>query len=335
MAVDLAELASLDLLRGIGEADLTPLARRLTPRDLPTGCTVIRQDELASSFALVVNGELVVTRTTGETSEELAVVGPGSIVGELALLRERARVATVTTRTETRVLIGDRGALLALLHLPAVAERLQELVSLRLAEDAPLVPATTADGVELVLRPLRPDDRDALTTGIEAMSDESLYRRFFTGGRPSEDVIAHLLHVDYVDHFAWVVGESASERGLGVARYNRRSDRPQVAEAAFAVVDAEQGRGLGTLMLGALAVAADAAGIDRLCAEVLADNRPMRAVLDKAGASWESVEAGVVVTEIEVADAIKLLDVDAVERLARSAREIVTAAGLALARRVR
>jgi RimJ/RimL family protein N-acetyltransferase len=334
MPIDPSELSTVDLLQGIELDRLDPVARRLTGRDLPAGCTVIRQGEDAVSFALVVDGELVVTRLEGEVSEELAVVGPGSIVGELALLRERARAATVTTCTDARVLTGDREVLVALLHLPTVAERLRELISLRLAEDAAPVPVRAADGTELALRPLRPDDREGLLAGIDAMSDESLYRRFFTGGRPGEAIIEHLLDVDYLDRFAWVLGEPDGARGLGVARYNRRPDDPNLAEAAFAVVDDQQGHGLGTVMLGALAVAAGAAGIERLRAEVLSDNRPMRAVLDKADATWSTVEAGVVATEVDVGRAQAVLDDATIRRLERSVRDIVTASGLVLARRV-
>ena len=335
MSIEPSELAAVDLFQGIELAELARPARRLTRRDLPLDCSIIRQGEVAESFALVVDGEMVVSRVDEDVDEELAVVGPGSIVGELALLRQRPRSATVTTRTAARVLTGDREALVALLRLPTVAERIRDLVSLRLAEDAEMVRVSTPNGSEVALRPLRPDDRDRLEAGIDAMSDESLYRRFFTGGRPGELMIQHLIDVDYVDHFAWVIGELDGVRGLGVARYNRKPDDPGVAEAAFAVVDEQQGRGLGTLLLGALAVAAGAAGIDRLAAEVFADNRAMRAVLDKADASWSQVEAGIVVTEVDVARARAVLDDATVARLEPAVREIVTAAGLALACRVR
>ena len=87
-------------------------------------------------------------------------------------------------------------------------------------------------------------------------------------------------------------------------------------------------------MLGALAVAAGAAGVERLRAEVLSDNRPMRAVHDKADATWSTVEAGVVATEVDVGRAQAVLDDATIRRLERSVRDIVTASGLVLARRV-
>ncbi|MEL7210207.1 MAG: cyclic nucleotide-binding domain-containing protein, partial [Actinomycetota bacterium] len=136
MSVDPALLGGLDLVADIEVSRLAPVARRLTERDLPADCTLIRQGQPATSFALVLDGELDVTRRTDGGDEHLAVIGPGSIVGELALLRRRARVATVSTEGPARVLVGDREALVALLHLPQVVERLRSLVSRRLAEDA-------------------------------------------------------------------------------------------------------------------------------------------------------------------------------------------------------
>ena len=300
MAVEASALAGLDLLEGVDRSDLEPLAGQLARLDLAAGDTLIEQGAAATDFALVVAGELVVTRREGDRDEQLAVVGPGSIVGELAL------------------------------------------VSRRLAEDASWVRIPGKDGRPLALRPLRPDDREALKAGIDAMSDESVYRRFFTGGRPSESIVDHLLDVDQLVHFAWVVAdaddieehERPDQAGLGVARYHRLRDDPATADAAFAVVDRQQGRGLGTLLVGALATAAGAAGIERLRCEVLTDNRAMRAVLDKAGAEWSRVEPGVVATDLDVAKARGLLDPDSVDRLERSVREIVTAAGLTLAHRV-
>jgi hypothetical protein len=46
--------------------------------------------------------------------------------------------------------------------------------------------------------------------------------------------------------------------------------------------------------MGAIAIAARRNGIARLCAEVLADNAPMRAILDCVGITWQPAEAGVV-----------------------------------------
>jgi hypothetical protein len=108
-------------------------------------------------------------------------------------------------------------------------------------------------------------------------------------------------------------------------------DDPEVAEIAFGVTDDYQGRGLGTFLLGALGVAAPVGGIRRFRASVLADNVPMRAVLDRVGAHWSFEEPGVVAATVEVADVHDLVPAATATALRDAASEIVTAAGLALA----
>ena len=100
--------------------------------------------------------------------------------------------------------------------------------------------------------------------------------------------LRHLTEVDAWDHFAWVallrdpLGRPGS--GIGVGRYVRLDDEPTVAEAALTVVDEYQGKGLGTLLLGLLAVAARAAGVARFRAYVLEQNEPVRDLLEALGA---------------------------------------------------
>ena len=81
---------------------------------------------------------------------------------------------------------------------------------------------------------------------------------------------------------------------IGEASYFRTAGDPAEAEISFWLPDDVQGRGLGTLLMGALAVAARHNGVLRFVADVLADNRPMRAVLGRAGVRWGRVEDGVV-----------------------------------------
>jgi GNAT superfamily N-acetyltransferase len=71
------------------------------------------------------------------------------------------------------------------------------------------------------------------------------------------------------------------------------SDRA-LADISFLIEDEFQGRGLGTVLMGALAIAARRNGICRFCADVLAENAPMRAILAHAGIKWQPAQAGVV-----------------------------------------
>ena len=182
-----------------------------------------------------------------------------------------------------------------------------------------------------MLRPLLSADRAAYNATLEEQSGEWMRRRFFTATKPTARVIDHLLDIDFVDHFAWLALEHEhATRGLGVARYIREIPASDTAEVAMAVTEGHQGRGLGTLFLGAIAVAASAAGIDRFVATVQADNLPMRAVFAKAGATTAFWEPGVVRAELATSAAAALLEPDLRSRLFTATHDIVTAAGLAL-----
>ncbi|RPI26118.1 MAG: N-acetyltransferase, partial [Actinobacteria bacterium] len=90
------------------------------------------------------------------------------------------------------------------------------------------------DGGRVVVRPLTPDDREALREGFSRLSDASRRFRFLAAkGAISERELDYLTNVDYCDHFAWAVFDPDEDMaGVGVARYVRASDDPTVAEPA-------------------------------------------------------------------------------------------------------
>ena len=110
---------------------------------------------------------------------------------------------------------------------------------------------------------------------------------------PSERLVDYLIDIDYVDHFAWVAVDSGAVP-LGGASYVRSASDWALADISFLIEDEFQGRGLGTLLMGAIAIAARRNGIACFCADVLAENAPMRAILARAGIKWQPAQAGVV-----------------------------------------
>jgi GNAT superfamily N-acetyltransferase len=159
------------------------------------------------------------------------------------------------------------------------------------------------DGTRVRLRPIVPDDKARLVGAFDRLSPESRYRRFMAPiAELTEEQLAHLTELDYRDHFAWLA-LSLDEPGLpgvGVSRYVRTPDEPDVAEAAVTVVDDYQGRGLGRLLLEALGAVALENEIRRFRGFVLEDNRPMRELLDGMGARIEHDSAGLSRMELEL-----------------------------------
>ena len=327
------ELATLELFAGSDPAEVELVARALVVEDHEAGEVLVRQGDDGSSFLIVLSGRARVTRSQGERTIDLGPVGPGSILGELVMLTGRPRMASITAETPVRVAVGDIAAFERLAELPPVHDRLAELVAARLAAAARSVPVPLPDGSTLRLRPLVPQDREELVEVIGRQSSEWLRYRFFTPGQPSARTIDHLVDINYIDHFAWVAMAGDSRNGIAIGRYIRLQAEPIAADVSFAVVGDHQGRGLGTLLLGAVAVTAANAGITELVAEVLYENKPMRAVFDKAGGRWSHLEPGIQSVRLPVAAAAALLPSDVAGELVRTAGEIVTGAGLALAQR--
>jgi RimJ/RimL family protein N-acetyltransferase len=140
---------------------------------------------------------------------------------------------------------------------------------------APTV-ATLRDGGSVLLRPLRPSDRELYLRGFEHLSATSRYMRFFSPKlRLSATELHYFLDVDHHDHEALVAIDLQTGEGIGVARYVREHDRPGAADVSVTVVDEHQGRGLGAVLLEAVAARAAEEGVERLTAMVLADNHRM------------------------------------------------------------
>lgn len=152
------------------------------------------------------------------------------------------------------------------------------------------------DGTTTHVRPIRPDDADALQRFHVAQSERSTYLRFFAPmERLSERDLDRFTRVDHRDRVALVAvrprvegaadgaagADAAGEDIIGVARFDRTA--PTEAEVAFNIADAAQGRGLGSVLLEHVAAAARERGVQRFTAEVLPQNGKMLAVFREAG----------------------------------------------------
>lgn len=136
---------------------------------------------------------------------------------------------------------------------------------------------TLRDGSRLRLRPIRPEDQDRLIAFYDGLSRHTAYQRFFAVMKRLPPNWARLLaNVDYERRLALIAehGPPEAPELIGVARYEP-TDQAGTAEIAFVIQDGWQNRGLGTLMLDALLAAADARGIRRFRAYVLAGNMRM------------------------------------------------------------
>ncbi len=137
------------------------------------------------------------------------------------------------------------------------------------------------DGSTIRVRPVRATDREGLLGFLEALSPESRWFRFFSGGGNLEQAAAWAADVDYVDRLGLVATVGEEERIVAHAVSIQMGGGR--AEVAFAVADELQGRGVATILLGHLASAARARGIQTFAAVVLPENHRMLQVFRDSG----------------------------------------------------
>jgi protein lysine acetyltransferase len=318
------ELAALDVFADIPAQDLAALAANLEPLHAASGQLLMRQGERAVSFSIITSGHVEVRHVGAGSEVVVAELSPGTIVGEIALLRDAPRTATVTARDDVSGYLGYEAAFECMLAMPVVAERMVRTARQRLAAYIVPIPVAAKDGTGLLLRPVLPGDAERFKTN-GSFSRQTLYRRY-QGVTPTEARLAYLFQVDYVDHFVWVVTDGADGPVVADARFIRDEDDPGSAEVALTVADAYQGRGIGTLLLVALAVAARVDGIKRFHAQVLSDNPPARVLGEKVNARWEQEEPGVITAtgEIPAPDDLPL-DYDTRRQVQNVARQVIHA----------
>ena len=131
---------------------------------------------------------------------------------------------------------------------------------------------------------MRAEDKPLFVAGWERFGEESRYRRFMGRKRRlTVDELACFTELDHVDHEAVGALDPRGGEGLGVARYVRLPNRPDVAEVAVAVIDAWQGRGLGRVLLRRLTARAAENRIRKFTASLFADNKAMLSLFQRLG----------------------------------------------------
>lgn len=141
---------------------------------------------------------------------------------------------------------------------------------------------TAGRGTQVTLRHTRVQDVAALRAMVDALSRESRYFRFLTGGRVVDEIVAGLAAPGDGGVALVVVadGEDGRQAIVASAEYVVSG---QIAEFAVVVADDWQGQGLGRRLIARLCELARAAGLHGLRGDVLSENRRMLAILQGLG----------------------------------------------------
>jgi GNAT superfamily N-acetyltransferase len=166
--------------------------------------------------------------------------------------------------------------------------------------------AVLRDGTPVRLRLIRPEDKELLRAGFDRLSPASRYARFLAPKTSlSDDELRYLCDLDHESHVAIGAVRADGEPGappvgLGIARFIRLAEPNHTAEAAIAVADEAQHKGLGGLLFLRLVAAAAERGIERFRCEVLGSNAGMAALLAQISPD-RTIEVGGGVMSIEIA----------------------------------
>lgn len=166
------------------DQDLDRVLALTDERPLPAGAELIRQGDAAAEAYLVVMGELDIT-TNGVHRDS---IGPGTLVGEMALLSEGARMSTVTARTECRLLVLGEEAFAELLGLPGVPAALAAEMVKRLRNYAASAPAPSRGAWDSLTRA----ERQVASLIAEGLSNREVAERLVISRHTVE---SHLKHI--------------------------------------------------------------------------------------------------------------------------------------------
>src|SRR5829696_2609453 len=129
----LDELRKIPLFADLSEEDLEQLHKMAETVSIPAGQLVLREGDPGDSLYVLLDGELEVTKRQGSQDILLAVYKPGQFFGEMALLEQAPRSASVRTLRESRLLVISQVAFQTLLSCsPSAAMKILHTVTTRL-----------------------------------------------------------------------------------------------------------------------------------------------------------------------------------------------------------
>jgi CRP/FNR family transcriptional regulator, cyclic AMP receptor protein len=122
-------LRAAPLFEGLTGKELEELAKRTEDLDFPAGKVLVQEGEVGSEFYVIMEGEAEVTRG----GQVVATHGPGDFFGEISLVEDVPRNATVTATTPLRCFMLTRGRFLHVLdEYPGVERKVMRALAKRL-----------------------------------------------------------------------------------------------------------------------------------------------------------------------------------------------------------
>ncbi len=195
-----------------------------------------------------------------------------------------------------------------ILHEPTVTEDKLPKLAIRPYPTQYVTPWTLKDGTFVTIRPIRPEDEPLMVQFHQTLSEQSVYYRYFhlikLQSRVAHERLTRICFIDYDREMALVADYQEPETGMHkILAVGRLSKIHGVNEAEFAILvsDRYQGGGLGTQLLRQLLQVGRDEQLERISAEILAENGAMQGVCQKLGFRiHRTADASVARVEIEL-----------------------------------
>jgi CRP-like cAMP-binding protein len=121
--IDVATIAAIPLFEGLPQDQLERIAARLEPVDVPAEWHLLNQGSYPDGFFVVLEGTVRIERD----GDLVAELGPGDFFGEIALLEDNKRTATVATATRVRAAVMDQADFFEMTaEIPAISKRITD-----------------------------------------------------------------------------------------------------------------------------------------------------------------------------------------------------------------
>ena len=127
-------LKNVEIFSELGRRDLERVGKLMVPRQIRAGEVIIKEGDQAAGFFVINSGKVeVVQDADGSNPQQLATLGPGDFFGEMALVDQGPRSATVKADSNVKLLVlGEREFSSLIDNVPAVAKKILRGVAARL-----------------------------------------------------------------------------------------------------------------------------------------------------------------------------------------------------------
>jgi RimJ/RimL family protein N-acetyltransferase len=158
-----------------------------------------------------------------------------------------------------------------------------------------------ASELPIRFRAITPSDKHKLAEGFARLSAESRYRRFFSAKSVlTAAELQFFTEPDGINHVAIAALEidtsGEEDEFVGIGRFLRTPEDPDVAEISLVVVDARQGMGIGRILLERLITAAAERDVRRIRCHLLTDNERMRKLIRRVLGDTAFIRDGEIMT---------------------------------------